>query len=161
MPSTFAGESRNGSHSVAAPGTTLHPGIDACRYAPPSVAGGSTGAPSKVLGESSTQISLGSDEDFLLEGVIEEPIIVASPGSVRSMQLPTDTRLGRKPCQAPAWLTMIMFWRHSPPWRHRRRALMTWCGTLCISLVYLWLCHFSPWWCCGVLLLLFFPPKTL
>jgi hypothetical protein len=42
-------------------------------------------APTKVLGKSSAQISLGaSDEDIVLEGVTEEPLVVASPWLARS-----------------------------------------------------------------------------
>ena len=88
------------------------------------------GAPAKVLGKSSAQISLGaSDEDIVLEGITKEPLVLLLHGW--PVQLLT-TRLGRKPCQAPAmsplaaWLTMVMLRRHPPHWRHRRRVPMPW-----------------------------------
>jgi hypothetical protein len=77
-------------------------------------------APARVLGESSAQPKARSatrdaiGRSLLLEGVVEEPLADSWPIAVIQR-----TRLGRKPRQATAWLTMITLLRRSPPWRHR------------------------------------------
>lgn len=45
---------------------------------PPSVSNGSTGALAQALDESSALISVANDEDLLLKGVIEEPLVDVS-----------------------------------------------------------------------------------
>ena len=69
----------------------------------------------KVLGKSLAQIMFRLVTRWSSWSHHWKALAIASRGLASSMQLLIDTRLGWKPGQAYAWLTKIMFWRHSPP----------------------------------------------
>jgi len=74
------------------------------------------GALARVLEKLMSILDCANNAGFFLECVTDEPLALYLHG--RPNQCSYSTRLGQKPCQAPAWLTIFKFGIIHLPLRH-------------------------------------------